>query len=50
MSWETRLDEWLGAACETEHLEFKEAREQIRESVVLRYCAALANECGGCLV
>ncbi|MCC7072856.1 MAG: putative DNA binding domain-containing protein [Deltaproteobacteria bacterium] len=44
-----RLGEWLEAR-ETEHLEFKEARNGFNFDDVKRYVAALANEGGGHLV
>ena len=44
------LDRWLLAPVETEHLEFKEAKQQFDVGKLLRYCVALANECGGHIV
>src|SRR5690242_17031181 len=44
------LEQWLAAPAETEHLEFKEAKESFDTTKVLRYCAAMANECGGHLI
>lgn len=44
------LDRWLAAPGEAERLEFKEAKQQFDQAKLLRYCAALANEGGGCLV
>lgn len=44
------LARWLTAPTETEHLEFKEAKQQFDTAKLLRYCAALANEGGGHLV
>lgn len=44
------LQHWLSGAPETEHLEFKEARQQYDTTKLLRYCVALANEGGGRLV
>lgn len=44
------LQRWLLAPAETEHLEFKEAKQQFDTTKLLRYCVALANEGGGCLV
>ncbi|MED5606500.1 MULTISPECIES: ATP-binding protein [unclassified Pseudomonas] len=41
---------WLGGSSETEHLEFKEAKQQYDTVKLLRYCVALANEGGGYLV
>jgi ATP-dependent DNA helicase RecG len=44
------LQQWLIAPAETEHLEFKEAKQQFDTTKLLRYCVALANEGGGNLV
>lgn len=44
------LQHWLAGAPETEHLEFKEAKQQYDTTKLLRYCVALANEGGGHLV
>ncbi|AXK37978.1 ATP-binding protein [Crenobacter cavernae] len=44
------LDRWLTSAPESEHLEFKEAKQQYDTTKLLRYCVALANEGGGHLV
>jgi len=44
------LARWLDAPTETEHLEFKEAKFQFDSTRLLKYCVALANERGGCLV
>ncbi len=44
------LTRWLSAPTESEHLEFKEAKQQFDTTKLLRYCAALANEGGGHLV
>lgn len=44
------FERWLSGAPESEHLEFKEAKEQYDTSKLLRYCVALANEGGGYLV
>lgn len=44
------LDRWLASAPESEHLEFKEAKQQYDIGKLLRYCVALANEGGGHLV
>jgi len=44
------LEHWLATAPESEHLEFKEARQQYDSTKLLRYCVALANEGGGHLV
>jgi ATP-dependent DNA helicase RecG len=44
------LEKWLNTPAETENLEFKEAKNQFDSTKLLRYCVALANEKGGCLV
>lgn len=44
------LNRWLSAPAESEHLEFKEAKQQFDTAKLLRYCVALANEGGGHLV
>lgn len=44
------LNRWLPAPAESEHLEFKEAKQQFDTTKLLRYCVALANEGGGHLV
>jgi ATP-dependent DNA helicase RecG len=44
------LNHWLSAPVESEHLEFKEAKQQYDTVKLLRYCVALANEGGGYLV
>ena len=44
------LQQWLTAPAETEHLEFKEAKQQFDTNKLMRYCVALANERGGYLV
>lgn len=44
------LNRWLSAPAESEHLEFKEAKQQFDTTKLLRYCVALANEGGGHLV
>lgn len=44
------LTRWLIAPAESEHLEFKEAKQQFDITKLLRYCVALANEGGGHLV
>jgi ATP-dependent DNA helicase RecG len=43
------LDDWLDAK-ESEHLEFKEAKNNFHFGKLVKYCAALANEGGGSLV
>lgn len=44
-----QLQEWL-AADEDEHLEFKEAKQQIDFRKLAKYCTALANEGLGRLI
>jgi ATP-dependent DNA helicase RecG len=44
------LERWLTTPAESEHLEFKEAKQQFDTTKLIRYCAALANEGGGCLI
>lgn len=44
------LTRWLTAPAETEHLEFKEAKNTYADDKVLKYVCALANEGGGHLV
>lgn len=44
------LARWMASPVETEHLEFKEAKQQYDGNKLLRYCVALANEGGGHLV
>ena len=44
------LSRWLLSPAETEHLEFKEAKQQYDTTKLMRYCVALANEGGGYLV
>lgn len=44
-----QLQEWLNAK-EDEHLEFKEAKNNFHFEKLVKYCAALANEGGGCIV
>lgn len=44
------LQQWMAAPSETEHLEFKEARNQFDFDKLLQYCCALANEGGGVLI
>jgi hypothetical protein len=38
-----QIDEWKAAKSETEHLEFKEAREKFEFYRLLEYCVALAK-------
>lgn len=47
---ETQIRRWLAAPSETEHLEFKSARNQFDSRVLIKYCAAIANEGGGHLL
>jgi ATP-dependent DNA helicase RecG len=44
------LEKWLLVPTETENLEFKEAKQQFDRAKLLKYCVALANEGGGCIV
>jgi ATP-dependent DNA helicase RecG len=44
------LEKWLLVPTETENLEFKEAKQQFDRTKLLKYCVALANEGGGCIV
>ncbi len=44
------LAAWMASPTETEHLEFKEARNQFDTAKLVNYCCALANEGGGYLV
>jgi hypothetical protein len=39
-----QIDKWKAAKSETEHLEFKEARDKFEFYKLLEYCVALANE------
>lgn len=41
------LQQWMSVPLETEHLEFKEAKNQYDTTKLMRYCVALANEGGG---
>lgn len=45
-----QVNRWLSGAPETEHLEFKEAKQQYDTNKLLDYCVALSNEGGGYLV
>lgn len=45
-----RIDAWRLAPSETQHLEFKEARNQLDAQRLREYCVALANEGGGHLL
>lgn len=45
-----QLQRWLDGVPETEHLEFKEAKQHYEIVKLFKYCVALANEGGGYLV
>ena len=45
-----QIDIWRNAATETQHLEFKEAKQQFDNKKLYQYCVALANEGGGHLL
>jgi ATP-dependent DNA helicase RecG len=45
-----QVNRWLSTPSESEHLEFKEAKEQYDFTKLKRYCVALANEGGGNLI
>ena len=45
-----QLEKWMVAPSETEHLEFKEAKNRFDFEVLVGYCVALANEGGGNMV
>lgn len=44
------LERWISLPSETEHIEFKEAKNQQDSTKLFRYCVALANEGGGRLI
>jgi ATP-dependent DNA helicase RecG len=44
------LERWMSLPSETEHVEFKEAKNQYDNTKLLKYCVALANEGGGRLI
>jgi len=44
------LEHWMKASKESEHLEFKEAKNQLDTTKLFRYCVAIANEGGGKLI
>jgi ATP-dependent DNA helicase RecG len=44
------LQRWMDAARESEHLEFKEAKNQYDTTKLMKYCVAIGNEGGGRLV
>ena len=41
------LQRWMDAARESEHLEFKEAKNQYDTTKLMKYCVAIGNEGGG---
>lgn len=45
-----QIDNWRSQYSETQHLEFKEAKNQYDTNKLLRYCVAIANEGGGYLI
>jgi hypothetical protein len=45
-----QIDAWRAAKSETEHLEFKEAKNQFSFDDLLSYCVAIGNEGGGHLL
>lgn len=45
-----QIDLWLTAPSETQRLEFKEAKNQLDNNKLYKYCVALANEGGGILL
>lgn len=45
-----QLDKWLTLPSESEHLEFKEAKQRYDFEELVGYCVALANEGGGNIV
>lgn len=44
------IEKWLHEKCESENLEFKEAKASYDREKLFKYCVALANERGGYLV
>lgn len=44
-----QIDDWRRRR-ENEHLEFKEAKNSFEFDKLVKYCAALANECGGSII
>ncbi len=44
------IEKWFTASIEDENLEFKEAKTQIDNTKILKYCVAIANEGGGHLI
>ncbi len=49
MITEQQIDDWRRRR-ENEHLEFKEAKNSFEFNKLVKYCAALANECGGSII
>lgn len=49
MITEQQIDDWRQHR-ENEHLEFKEAKNSFEFDKLVKYCAALANECGGSII
>ena len=45
-----QIDTWLSASSEHQRLEFKEAKTQLDNRRLYKYCVALANEGGGHLI
>jgi ATP-dependent DNA helicase RecG len=45
-----QIDAWRAVNCETEILEFKEAKNQFDSTKLFQYCIAIANEGGGHLL
>jgi predicted HTH transcriptional regulator len=45
-----QIDIWRSTASETQHLEFKEAKNQYDNTKLYKYCVAIANEGGGFLL
>jgi diguanylate cyclase (GGDEF)-like protein len=45
-----QIDAWRAVESEAEHLEFKEAKNQLDFNTLLAYCVAIANERGGVLL
>ena len=45
-----QLEQWMKLPSETEHLEFKEAKNRFNFEELVGYCVALANEGGGNMV
>jgi ATP-dependent DNA helicase RecG len=45
-----QIDAWRSTPSEGHRLEFKEAKTQFDNKKLYKYCVAIANEGGGCLV